>query len=101
MDKTAQESHSHIPVINITALISGTEDRQDVAASIGQVCRDYGVFYVVRHGVDERLQRRRREVSREFFAQDLETKLQIRMSRGGRAWRGYFPVGAELTSGKP
>ena len=23
------------------------------------------------------------------------------MSRGGRAWRGYFPVGGELTSGRP
>ena len=23
------------------------------------------------------------------------------MSRGGPAWRGYFPVGAELTSGQP
>ncbi len=23
------------------------------------------------------------------------------MSKGGRAWRGYFPVGDELTSGKP
>jgi len=23
------------------------------------------------------------------------------MARGGRAWRGYFPVGGELTSGKP
>ena len=23
------------------------------------------------------------------------------MARGGRAWRGYFPVGAELTSGQP
>jgi len=23
------------------------------------------------------------------------------MARGGRAWRGYFPVGSELTSGKP
>ncbi len=27
--------------------------------------------------------------------------MQIAMSRGGRAWRGYFPVGRELTSGKP
>jgi len=26
-------------------------------------------------------------------------KLKIRMELGGRAWRGYFPVGAELTSG--
>ena len=23
------------------------------------------------------------------------------MARGGPAWRGYFPVGAELTSGQP
>ena len=23
------------------------------------------------------------------------------MAKGGRAWRGYFPVGGELTSGKP
>ena len=23
------------------------------------------------------------------------------MAQGGRAWRGYFPVGGELTSGRP
>ena len=101
MNKNPQESHSHIPIINISALISGREDRQNVAASIGQACRDYGFFYVVGHGVDEHLQRRLEELSQKFFAQDLETKLEIGMSRGGRAWRGYFPVGAELTSGKP
>ena len=27
--------------------------------------------------------------------------MRIRMALGGRAWRGYFPVGGELTSGKP
>lgn len=27
--------------------------------------------------------------------------MQIQMAKGGRAWRGYFPVGGELTSGKP
>jgi len=31
----------------------------------------------------------------------LADKLEIAMERGGRAWRGYFPVGAELTSGRP
>jgi isopenicillin N synthase-like dioxygenase len=41
------------------------------------------------------------QLSRQFFAQDLETKLEIRMALGGKAWRGYFPVGGELTSGKP
>ena len=27
--------------------------------------------------------------------------MAIRMELGGRAWRGYFPLGDELTSGKP
>jgi len=31
----------------------------------------------------------------------LADKLEIAMERGGRAWRGFFPVGAELTSGRP
>ncbi len=90
-----------IPVANIGALLSETEDRHRVAASIGEACRDSGFFYIVNHGVDETLQRRLEEVSKQFFAQDVKTKLEISMSYGGRAWRGYFPVGGELTSGKP
>jgi isopenicillin N synthase-like dioxygenase len=97
----AQDTHSHIPIIDISQLVSGSEARHEVAARIGQACRDWGFFYIVGHGVDESLQRRMEKVSQEFFAQDLETKLEIAMSRGGRAWRGYFPIGGELTSGKP
>ena len=96
-----QDSQLDIPVIDVSALVSGNEDRREVAGRIGQACRDWGFFYIVGHGVDENLQRRLEEVSRQFFAQDLETKLEIKMSLGGRAWRGYFPVGGELTSGKP
>jgi isopenicillin N synthase-like dioxygenase len=90
-----------IPVIDIHALLSETKDRSDVAAEIGQACRDWGFFYIVNHGVDEPLLWTLTDVSRQFFAQRPETKLEIKMSRGGRAWRGYFPVGGELTSGKP
>jgi isopenicillin N synthase-like dioxygenase len=92
---------SRLPVINIGSLVSGTGEQHAVAAQIGQACRAYGFFYIVGHGVDEALQQRLEEISRQFFAQDLETKLEIRMARGGKAWRGYFPVGGELTSGKP
>ena len=97
----AHSSHLHIPVIDVSALVSGKEGRDEVAGRIGQACRAWGFFYIVGHGVDEHLQRRLEEVSRQFFAQDLETKLEIKMSLGDRAWRGYFPVGGELTSGKP
>jgi isopenicillin N synthase-like dioxygenase len=90
-----------LPVIDISALRDRTAGRRAVANEIGRACREDGFFYVVGHGVDEELQRRLEAGSRAFFDQDLEAKLEIRMSRGGRAWRGYFPLGDELTSGRP
>jgi isopenicillin N synthase-like dioxygenase len=88
-----------LPVIDATPLVTRAGDRSRTAAELAQACRDSGFFYVVGHGVDEGLQQRLEASSRRFFAQDLGTKLDIAMERGGRAWRGYFPVGAELTSG--
>ena len=96
-----QSSDLDIPVINVSDLVSGTGNPHEVAAKIGHACREYGFFYIIGHGVDEELQQQLEKVSHQFFAQDIETKQQINMSRGGRAWRGYFPVGGELTSGKP
>ena len=90
-----------LPVIDISALRARSADRRAVAAEIGRACAEDGFFYVVGHGVDEELQRRLERHSRAFFDQDLERKLEILMSRGGRAWRGYFPLGDELTSGRP
>ena len=91
----------HVPLVNVRPLVSGEGDRTRVADEIARACREWGFFYVTGHGVDDALQRRLEESSRRFFAQDLETKMAIRMERGGPAWRGYFPVGGELTSGKP
>lgn len=90
-----------LPVIDIAALVGGGQGMQAAAAQIGRACREYGFFYITGHGIDDSLQQRLESLSRQFFSQDLETKLEISMSRGGRAWRGYFPVGGELTSGKP
>src|SRR6266508_2467454 len=92
---------STIPIIDIGPLVGGTEGRYAVADEIGQACRECGFFYVVGHGVGEDLQQRLEHFSRRFFAQDLEAKMEIQMARGGRAWRGFFPVGGELTSGTP
>jgi isopenicillin N synthase-like dioxygenase len=64
-------------------------------------CRERGFFYVTGHGVPAGLLDELADASTEFFALPSADKLEIAMERGGRAWRGFFPVGAELTSGQP
>jgi isopenicillin N synthase-like dioxygenase len=95
------QDFSHIPIIDVHELVAGTDGRRAVAEQIGRACRESGFFYIVGHGVDPALQDRLQNLSRQFFAQDTDVKLQIRMALGGRAWRGYFRVGDELTSGRP
>lgn len=90
-----------VPVVDIEAFVASRSSADEVAAEIGSACRNYGFFYVVGHGVVDELGQRLERLSRQFFAQDLERKLTIGMERGGRAWRGYFPVGAELTLAQP
>jgi isopenicillin N synthase-like dioxygenase len=92
---------SDVPVIDVAPLVHHSEERGRTAEQVGSTCRESGFFYVVNHGVDESLCQRLEELSRAFFAQSESQKMQIAMSHGGRAWRGYFPVGRELTSGKP
>jgi len=92
---------SRVPVIDVAPLVTHAPERAYVAEQIGRACRESGFFYVVNHGVNESLCQRLEALSREFFAQSEPRKMEIAMSRGGRAWRGYFPVGRELTSGKP
>src|SRR3954467_4728488 len=87
--------------MDVRDLVARRPDREAVAERLGEACRDSGFFYVVGHGVDEALQDRLRELSREVFGADLQTKPRIGMALGGRAWRGYFRLGDELTSGKP
>lgn len=90
-----------VPVIDVGALTGGAGDRRAVARAIERACREYGFFYAVGHGVDAGLQARLEALAKRFFAEPEAAKRAIAMERGGRAWRGWFPVGAELTSGRP
>lgn len=84
-----------LPVIDISA---GPER---VASEIDTACRDTGFFFLAGHGVPTDLRARLDSLAREFFALGESEKAEIAMARGGHAWRGWFPVGGELTSGQP
>lgn len=92
-----------LPVIDIAPLMAPnrSDARHAVTRCIGAACRDSGFFYVIGHGVDLACLRRLEIASRRFFALPLADKMVIDMKRGGRAWRGYFPMGSELSSGRP
>ncbi len=90
-----------VPVIDVSALVDGRGDRAAVARSIDAACREHGFFTITGHGVDRALLDRLDEQARAFFALDPDEKAKIAMPLAGRAWRGWFPVGGELTSGTP
>ncbi len=91
-----------LPVIDMAPLFGGDASaRAAVAREIGAACRECGFFYVTGHGISPSTLGELDRAARTFFALPEHEKLAIAMARGGRAWRGYFPVGGELTSGKP
>ncbi len=101
MSSSERADFASIPLIDVSALVAGTPARAAVAREIGAACRESGFFSIVGHGVDPALERRLDAASRRFFALDDPTKSRISMAHGGRAWRGWFRVGEELTSGMP
>jgi isopenicillin N synthase-like dioxygenase len=92
-----------LPIVDVGPLLARTDasGRRRAAEAIGAACRESGFFYAVGHGIAEELWADLQTAATRFFALPEARKLEIAMARGGRAWRGYFPVGGELTSGKP
>ena len=94
----------HIPVVDIAALLD--DDARpaaaaDTAGSIDRACRHNGFFAITGHGVSSDLQDGLEAASLEFFQRPDTSKAEIAMANSGSAWRGWFPVGGELTSGVP
>lgn len=71
------------------------------ASAIDAACRNHGFFVITGHGISAELFEHLDAASRAFFASSEADKAKIAMPRAGRAWRGWFPPGGELTSGVP
>jgi isopenicillin N synthase-like dioxygenase len=92
-----------LPVIDVSALRGGSDPsaRAEVDRRLVAACEEQGFFLVVGHGIDPDLRADLDAAARAFFSLEESEKGRIAMARGGRAWRGWFPVGGELTSGVP
>ena len=85
--------HHEVPIVDIS-------DR-DAPARIDAACRSFGFFALAGHGVATAQREELIAAARRFFALPAEVKAEVSLARGGRAWRGWFPLGDELTSGVP
>ncbi|GBL21315.1 probable 2-oxoglutarate-dependent dioxygenase At3g49630 [Acidimicrobiaceae bacterium] len=96
--------NASLPLIDVGPLLSA--DSSESAANkcaheIDSACRQSGFFRITNHGVSRELRERLDELSREFFALNNAEKSKCAMPLAGSAWRGWFGVGDELTSGVP
>ncbi len=90
-----------VPVIDITPLVTGVGDPRPVAAAIDRACREVGFFAIAGHGVAAADLDALIDATQRFFALPAADKQAVAMARAGLAWRGWFPLGGELTSGRP
>jgi isopenicillin N synthase-like dioxygenase len=89
-----------LPLVDVGPLIDG-RDSADVTRRLDEACRRFGFVRITGHRVPDELRERLTDLAAQFFALPDTTKAEIAMERGGSAWRGWFPVGGELTSGIP
>ena len=87
-----------IPVIDFSQFDSS---KKAIAEEVRGACLQHGFFYIAGHRVPVELQEDLKKHSQDFFSLPVEEKMKIEMQHGGKAWRGYFPLNGELTSGKP
>ncbi len=91
-----------LPVVDVTAAFDDDGAALDaVGTAIDAACRSHGFFAISGHGIDPALRDALDDAARRFFALAEPAKDAIAMRHGGRAWRGWFPLGGELTSGRP
>ena len=85
---------TQIPVVDFGEFLHGSSSQQrEVAAQIGDACRNVGFMYLVNHGVPQSLIDDMFAISQQFFDLPLEEKRKVAYLPGH--YRGYFGVRAE------
>ncbi|ETA01549.1 hypothetical protein CcI156_12905 [Frankia sp. CcI156] len=95
------EHDAALPVLDLREFDPGTDPavRSRFLERLRETCHDVGFFYLVGHGIGDTLFREVEEVTRAFFALPEADRMAIAMTRSPH-FRGYTPLGGELTNGR-
>ena len=92
-----------LPRIDVAPLLDEPRSAEAgrIAVELDRACRELGFFTIAEPGLTDTLLPALDREARRFFALPDEVKAEIAMAKAGPAWRGWFPVDGELTSGRP
>ncbi len=100
-DRAEEVALDAIPLIDFAPFRPGdAAARAKVAAEIDTACRQIGFFYLVNHGVPERLRQSVLNEARVFFARPVEEKMHSAPLLDGQ-WCGYLPARGAAEGTKP
>jgi isopenicillin N synthase-like dioxygenase len=96
---TRDTAKNSLPTIDLRRFDAEGDERKRFLAELRDAARTYGFFYLIGHGVDEKLIQSVLALSRRFFALSESEKLEIEMVNSPH-FRGYNRAGYEYTRGK-
>lgn len=88
-----------LPIVDLSRFHAGPEERRRFLADLRRILFDHGFFYLQGHGVDPQLIADTLALSKRFFAEPIEKKLEIEMVNSPH-FRGYNRAGYEYTRGE-
>lgn len=88
-----------LPILDLARLDADAESAAAFRADLRQATHDYGFFYLVGHGVSDRLISQVIGTARDFFNLPEADKMAIENLQSPH-FRGYTRVGGELTQGR-
>jgi isopenicillin N synthase-like dioxygenase len=89
-----------LPTLDLRRFNAGGAERSSFLEELRTAARGVGFFYLIGHGIEDRLIEDVLKISRRFFALPEKDKLAIEMVNSPH-FRGYNRAGYEHTRGKP
>jgi isopenicillin N synthase-like dioxygenase len=89
-----------LPTLDLRRFNAGGAERSSFLEELRTAARGVGFFYLIGHGIEDRLIDDVLEISRRFFALPEKDKLALEMVNSPH-FRGYNRAGYEHTRGKP